>query len=75
MREKLRVYVAKFTDFPLSTLGNETLIKDIVDSLELVELLMEIEDKFNLTVPEKVYDVFTYGEVASLLEDAYEESN
>lgn len=56
-------------------LTRETSFEDLgADSLDMVEIVMEFEDKFDLVVPdEDTEDITTVGEAVDYLEDKLEE--
>lgn len=52
-----RTFLADSQGAPADEIGPETLLEELqVDSLDLVQLVMELEDEFKLTVPDEDYD-------------------
>lgn len=51
--DKIKEIISRQTDIEKSELTESTTIEDIVaDSLDIVEMLMEIEDTFDIDIPD-----------------------
>ena len=52
--------------------GNTSFVNDLhLDSLELLEMILTIEDEFDITIPEeKVESITTINELVSVIENA-----
>lgn len=52
--------------------GNTSFVDDLhLDSLELLEMILTIEDEFDITIPEeKVESITTINELVSVIENA-----
>lgn len=51
--DKIKEIISRQTDIEKSDLTENTTIEDIVaDSLDIVEMLMEIEDTFDIDIPD-----------------------
>ncbi len=46
-----------FIDVPLDVVKDDDVILDIMDSLDFVEMIMEIEDEFGIEIPDTDSDV------------------
>jgi len=71
MLEKVIATLAKQLRMDASKISAESSIKDDLgaDSLDILQLLMTIEDEFNVTIPEEaLVDFKTVGDVANYLE-------
>ncbi|MDR2615275.1 MAG: acyl carrier protein [Oscillospiraceae bacterium] len=69
--EKVAKAVADRTGRDISELASETDVRDDLgmDSLDAVELLMELEEEFGISLPsEQTADVKTIGEIAALVD-------
>jgi acyl carrier protein len=65
-----------FTDilknYSKETFGNSSRLKEDIklDSLDLVELILECEEKFGIEIPEKkLYDVSTVEDILKLIDE------
>ena len=70
--EKLKSILAEQLDVPPEELNAETsLIDDLeVDSLDVVEMLMSVEDEFNVVIPEdEIENLKTIGDVAEYIQN------
>ena len=69
--EKIKVILAEQFDVEESTLQNDTdLQADLgADSLDVVDLLMSIEDEFEIEIPdEEIENIRTVGDLVSYIE-------
>lgn len=69
--EKVKVILAEQFDIDEDTLTLETDIQEDLgaDSLDVVDLLMSIEDEFEVEVPdEEIENIKTVGELVSFIE-------
>ncbi|MDR1330414.1 MAG: acyl carrier protein [Oscillospiraceae bacterium] len=69
--EKVAKAVADRTGREVSEITAETDVREDLgmDSLDAVELLMELEEEFGITLPsEKTADLKTVGEIAALID-------
>ena len=48
----------------------QTQISDHLDSLEIADFIVEIEDKFNVDLPDHVFEANTVGDVLVILTEA-----
>ena len=71
MYEKLVSYAAKQLELnPDDITPNSTFESLGIDSLDIVELLMALEDETNITIPEdKVSSIKTVGDIINLIEN------
>ncbi len=70
--EKVKQMLAEQLDADIDSLTMETNIaKDLdADSLDVVELLMTIEDEFNIEIPdEEIENIRTIGELTEYIQD------
>ncbi len=70
--EKLISILATQLDLPQEELNADTsLIDDLeVDSLDVVEMLMSVEDEFNVVIPEdEIENLKTIGDVAEYVQN------
>ncbi len=70
--EKVKQMLAEQLDADIDALTMETNIaKDLdADSLDVVELLMTIEDEFNIEIPdEEIENIRTIGELTEYIQD------
>ena len=70
--EKLISILATQLDLPQEELNADTsLIDDLeVDSLDVVEMLMSVEDEFNVVIPEdEIENLKTIGDVADYVQN------
>lgn len=70
--EKVKQMLAEQLDADIDSLTMETNIaKDLdADSLDVVELLMTIEDEFNLEIPdEEIENIRTIGELTEYIQE------
>ncbi len=68
--EKLREMISKQMDIPADSITmNSRLVEDIkADSLDVVELIMDIEQEYGLQIPEEeLPNVHTVGDVLDVL--------
>ncbi len=67
--ELIKVYLDRHLDNPPENLTPESRIDEIgVDSLALLELMMELEDKYDFRLPEDVPTPETVGQLLALVE-------
>ncbi|HCH28103.1 MAG TPA: acyl carrier protein [Ruminococcaceae bacterium] len=70
--EKLKEIIALQLDIDGETLTPETkILEDLgTDSLDVVEMLMSVEDEFDVEIPdEKIEDLKTIGDVVEYIQD------
>ena len=70
--EKIRQILAEQLDADLDSITMETDIADDLgaDSLDVVEMLMSIEDEFEVEIPdEEIENIRTIGELAAYIEN------
>lgn len=70
--EKVKQMLAEQLDADIDSLTTETNIaKDLdADSLDVVELLMTIEDEFNIEIPdEEIENIRTIGELTDYIQE------
>lgn len=67
--ELIKVYLDRHLDNPPENLTPESRIDEIgIDSLALLELMMELEDKYDFRLPEDVPTPETVGQLLALVE-------
>ncbi len=69
--EKVKVILSEQFDVEEDSLTNETNLQDDLgaDSLDVVDLLMSIEDEFEIEIPdEDIENIRTVGELVSYIE-------
>jgi acyl carrier protein len=69
--EKVKVILAEQFDVDEDTLQNDTDLQDDLgaDSLDVVDLLMSIEDEFEIEIPdEEIENIRTVGELVNYIE-------
>ena len=72
MFEKIREMIAENLNIDINTITEEASFKEDlgVDSLDLFELVMALEDEYNLEIPaEELNDLNTVGDVIEYLKD------
>lgn len=70
--EKIREIVASQFDVDENTVTMETTVADDLgaDSLDIVEVLMSIEDEFNVEIPdEAIEDIKSVGDLVNYIEN------
>ena len=70
--EKVAAILAEQLDVELETIKMETALVDDLgaDSLDVVDLVMSLEDEFDLEIPDEyVENVRTVGDIVKYLED------
>jgi len=70
--EKVKVILAEQFDIDEDTLQNDTDLQDDLgaDSLDVVDLLMSIEDEFDIEIPdEEIENIRTVGELVNYIEN------
>ncbi len=70
--EKVKVILAEQFDVDESSLQNDTDLQDDLgaDSLDVVDLLMSIEDEFEIEIPdEEIENIRTVGELVNYIEN------
>jgi acyl carrier protein len=71
MLEKIQAMLAEALNIPLEKVAPDAKIVDDLgaDSLDVVELLSQLEDEFGITIPdEEIENLLTVADVASTLE-------
>ena len=69
--EKIKVILAEQFDVEEDSLKNETDLQDDLgaDSLDVVDLLMSIEDEFEIEIPdEEIENIRTVGDLVNYIE-------
>lgn len=69
--EKIKELIAKQLNKPVSEVTDEKeVVKDLgADSLDVMEMLMNLEEEFNITVPEDdAVNIKTVGDIVKLIE-------
>ena len=72
MLERMREMIAEQLNCEAETITADTSFKDdlVADSLDLFELVMALEDEYNLEIPaEELNDLNTVGDVIEYLKD------
>lgn len=70
--DKIKELIAKQLNKPIEEVTEEKeVVKDLgADSLDVVEMLMSLEEEFNITVPEEdAVNIKTVGDIIKLIED------
>lgn len=70
--EKIKELIAKQLNKPVSEITDEKeVVKDLgADSLDVMEMLMNLEEEFNITVPEDdAMGIKTVGDIIKLIEN------
>ena len=70
--EKVKVILAEQFDVDENSLENDTDLQDDLgaDSLDVVDLLMSIEDEFEIEIPdEEIENIRTVGELVNYIEN------
>lgn len=70
--EKVKVILAEQFDVDQDSLQNDTDLQDDLgaDSLDVVDLLMSIEDEFDIEIPdEEIENIRTVGELVNYIEN------
>jgi acyl carrier protein len=69
LEERILDLVAEESDTPRETLDRATALVEIGDSLTRVETVMQLEDEFEVAIPDSEYDgVRTLGELVDLVD-------
>ena len=69
--EKIREILARLLDIEESRIDHDTLIVEDLgaDSLDVVELMMAMEDEFNIVIPdERLQELKTVDDVAAFID-------
>lgn len=69
--EKIRAVLANELDIEIEKINRDTLIiEDLrADSLDIMELMMAMEDEFNISIPDEgIQDLKTVDDVAEFIE-------
>lgn len=63
------ITASKYLEIPGRNINAETLVADVADSLDLLELILDLEDQYKVeTLDEEVFRTFTtVGEIAEYL--------
>ena len=69
--KKIKEIISRQTDIDEENLSENTTIEDIVaDSLDIVEMLMEIEEAFDIDIPdEDAKKLTTIGELCNYIDE------
>ncbi len=72
MKDKIIQLAAEKSAMPVEWINEETRIEDLdVDSLEFVELIFEIEEEYNISIPVEVDDTLkTIGDFINVVNTA-----
>tara|TARA_R100000322_G_scaffold111973_4_gene71704 strand:+ start:5809 stop:6042 length:234 start_codon:yes stop_codon:yes gene_type:complete len=72
MKDKIIQLAAEKSAMPIEWINENTRIEDLdVDSLEFVELIFEIEEEFNISVPVEIDDTLkTIGDFINVVNTA-----
>jgi acyl carrier protein len=69
LEDRIFELVAEESETPRETLGRATVLMEIGDSLTRVETMMQLEDEFEVAIPDAEYDrVRTLGELVDLVD-------
>ena len=69
LEDRILDLVAEESDTPRETLDRSTALIEIGDSLTRVETVMQLEDEFEVAIPDSEYDsVRTLGELVDLVD-------
>lgn len=77
MFEKITSILVKYTEYPLEAMKEDTsLMTDIaINSLDYVKVIMELEDEFDIEVPENmISQINTIGELTEYIQELVEEA-
>ena len=67
--KKLQDIISNYLDIDPKSITEETSFKDMeVDSLDMVEIVMEIEDAFGITIDETA-EIQTVGDIIKLIQE------
>ena len=67
--KKLQDIISNYLDIDPKSITEESSFKDMeVDSLDMVEIVMEIEDAFGITIDETA-DIQTVGDIIKLIQE------
>ncbi len=69
--DKVKELIAKQLNKPVDSITDEKeIVKDLgADSLDVVEMLMSLEEEFNVTVPEEeAVNIKTVGDIVKLID-------
>ena len=71
MYEKLVSYAAKQLELDPDDISRDSTFESLgIDSLDIVEMLMGLEETFNITVPEEeAVNIKTVGDIVKLIEE------
>lgn len=70
--ESVKELIAKQLNKPIDEISEDKeVVKDLgADSLDVVEMLMSLEEEFNITVPEEdAVNIKTVGDIINLIEN------
>lgn len=69
--EKIRAMICEQYEIDEDEVTPETVLEDLnFDSLDMIEIAMDIEDEFNVEVPDEVLEKFvTIGDIVEFLEN------
>ena len=69
--DKIKEVLADHLDMDTAGITNETTFDDLgIDSLETVEIMMELEDEFGIEIPdEAIEEIKTVGDLVSYIEN------
>lgn len=72
LADKIKDLIAKQLNKPVDEVTEEKeVVKDLgADSLDVVEMLMSLEEEFNITVPEEdAVNIKTVGDIVKMIEE------
>ncbi|MBO5934545.1 MAG: acyl carrier protein [Clostridia bacterium] len=69
--EKIRAMICEQYEIDKDEVTPETVLEDLnFDSLDMIEIAMDIEDEFNVEVPDEALEKFiTIGDIVEFLEN------
>lgn len=69
--EKIRAMICEQYEIDEDEVTPETILEDLnFDSLDMIEIAMDIEDEFNVEVPDEALEKFiTIGDIVEFLEN------
>ena len=67
--KKIQDIISKYLDIDADSITEESSFKDMaVDSLDMVEIVMEIEDTFHIAI-EETEEIQTVGDIIKLIQE------
>ena len=72
--DRIRALIAKDFSIPPERLSDDARLNDLgVDSIGMAEVIFNLEDAFNIKLPEPVVQLDTFGDVVRFVEGAVAE--